>query len=61
MNNMMKNVVLVGKKENGEGEGKGSDNKFLEPFPKQQTLDSSKLKKFADDNFKFNKNSRKLS
>ena len=23
------------------------------PFPKQQILDSSKLKEFADDNFKF--------
>ena len=26
------------------------------PFPKQQTLDSSKLKEFADDNFKFDEN-----
>ena len=30
-------------------------------FPKQQSLDSSKLKEFADDNFKFDKNGRKLS
>ena len=30
-------------------------------FPRQQILDSSKLKEFADDNFKFDKNSRKLS
>ena len=31
------------------------------PFPKQQILDSSKLKEFADDNFKFDKNGRKFS
>ena len=29
-------------------------------FPKRQILDSSKLKEFADDNFKFNENERKL-
>ena len=29
--------------------------------PKRQILDSSKLKDFADDNFKFNKNGRRLS
>ena len=29
--------------------------------PKRQILDSSKLKEFADDNFKFDKNGRKLS
>ena len=32
-----------------------------ESFPKQQILDSSKLKEFADDNFKFDENSRKFS
>ena len=32
-----------------------------EPFPKQQILDSSKLKELADHNFKFAKNGRKLS
>ena len=32
-----------------------------EPFPKQQILDSSKLKQFADDNFKFYENGRKFS
>ena len=32
----------------------------LQPFPKRQILDSSKLKEFADDNFKFDKNGRKL-
>ena len=31
------------------------------PFPKQKNLDSSKLKEFADDNFKFDENGRKLS
>ena len=34
---------------------------FLKPFPKQQILDSSKLKEFADDNFKFDKNGKKFS
>ena len=32
----------------------------LSPFPKRQILDSSKLKEFADDNFKFNENGRKF-
>ena len=27
--------------------------KVFKPFPKRQILDSSKLKEFADDNFKF--------
>ena len=31
------------------------------PIPKQQILDSSKLKEFADDNFKFDKNDKKFS
>ena len=31
------------------------------PFPKHQILDSSKLKEFAEDNFKFGKNGRKFS
>ena len=30
-------------------------------FTTQQILDSSKLKEFADDNFKFDENGRKLS
>ena len=34
---------------------------ICKPFPKWQILDSSKLKAFADDNFKFNQNGRKLS
>ena len=29
---------------------------MFQPFPKQQILDSSKLKEFADNNFKFNEN-----
>ena len=32
-----------------------------EPFPKRQILDSSKMKEFADDNFKFDENGRKFS
>ena len=31
------------------------------PFPNRQILDSSKLKEFAEDNFKFDDNVRKLS
>ena len=31
------------------------------PFPKQQILNSSKLKKFADDNFKFDDDCKKFS
>ena len=34
---------------------------MLQPFPKQQILDSSKLKEFADDNFQLDENSRKYS
>ena len=30
------------------------------PFTKRQFLDSSKLKEFADDNFKFDENGRKF-
>ena len=32
-----------------------------QPFPKRQIKDPSKLKEFADDNFKFDENGRKLS
>ena len=32
-----------------------------ESFPKQQILDPSKLKEFADDNFRFYENGSKLS
>ena len=31
------------------------------PFTRRQILDPSKLKEFADDNFKFDENGRKLS
>ena len=31
------------------------------PITRRQILDSSKLKEFADENFKFDKNGRKLS
>ena len=34
---------------------------FHLPITRQQILDSSKLKEFSDDNFKFDENSRKLS
>ena len=34
---------------------------FNYPFIKQQISDSSKLKDFADDNFKFDYNDRKFS
>ena len=33
----------------------------IKPFPKQHTLDSSKLKDFADDYFNFNENGIKYS
>ena len=33
----------------------------LNPLPDNKILDRSKLKKFADDNFKFDENSRKFS
>ena len=32
----------------------------VNPFPKQQILDWSKLKEFADNNFKFDENGRNL-
>ena len=35
--------------------------RFSEPFPKRQILDFSKLKDFADSNFKFNENGGKIS
>ena len=33
----------------------------IKPITRRQILDSSKLKEFADDNFKFDENGRKLS
>ena len=35
--------------------------KCFKNFPKQQILNSSKLKQSPDDNFKFDENSRKFS
>ena len=37
------------------------DRRGLQPLPKQKVLDSSKLKEFADDNFKFDENGTKFS
>ena len=34
---------------------------IIQPFSKQQILDNSNLKEFADDNFKFDENGGKLS
>ena len=33
----------------------------INPFPKRQNLDSSKLKEFSDDIFKFDENGKKFS
>ena len=41
--------------------GTFSARKDALPFPKQQILDSSKLREFADNNFKVDKNGRKFS
>ena len=38
-----------------------SVNPFSNPLPDVKILDSSKLKQFADDNFKFDENGSKLS
>ena len=35
-----------------------SERFYYQPFPKQQILDFSKLKEFADNNFKFDENKR---
>ena len=37
------------------------DDKILKPLPREQILDSSKLKQFADNNSKFYKNGRRWS
>ena len=37
------------------------NKKYLLTFPKQQILDPSKLKVFADNNFKLDENERKFS
>ena len=42
-------------------QGTQSVTKKTKTFPKRHILDSSKLKEFADDNFKFDGNGRKFS
>ena len=39
----------------------GHNDPFIYPLPKRKNLDSSKLKGFADDNFKPGENGRKFS
>ena len=39
----------------------GKVDRYINPLPDDKFLDSSKLKEFADNNFKFDKNCRKLS
>ena len=36
------------------------ESEVSQPFPKREILDSSKLKEFADDNFKYDENDRKF-
>ena len=43
------------------GGGVSGANIGYSPLPGKQILDSSKLKEFADDNFKLGENGRKLS
>ena len=57
---------MVGKTSRSHGLDKVPLSNFLAlhityPFPKRQILQSSKLKKFADDNFKFDENGGKFS
>ena len=42
-------------------EAGGEKTFYSEPFPKRQILNSSKLKEFADDKFKFDENGIKFS
>ena len=46
---------------NKSSERKNGFYSSLNPFPKRQIFDSTKLNEFADDDFKFNENGRKLS
>ena len=55
--------------ERAENRGNGQNNKYkhfllfqpyFKPFPKQQILEPSKLKEFADDKFKYDENSSKF-
>ena len=36
-------------------------SRLIQPITRRQILDSSKMKEFADDNFKFDENGRQLS
>ena len=38
----------------------GKELMAVNPFPKRESLDSSKLKEFADDNFEFDTNGKKV-
>ena len=56
----------MGRVENIVGKGENAGYRFtklsrLNPSQKKQTFDSSKMKDFADDNFKFDENDRKFS
>ena len=42
-------------------ENKDKDQLFCNPFPNDNFLKFSKLKEFADNNFKFDENGRKFS
>ena len=52
---------IIDKMFNGKSSEFASYSTLHYPFPKRQILDPSKLKEFADDNFKFVENGRKLS
>ena len=63
---MSENIVGIGKNAGHQDLLLFSVSKSLLPkgcshFPKQQFLDSSKLKEFADNKFKFDGNGRKFS
>ena len=55
---MQQNAVLCGKGLIKPLVLQGSE---VNPLPDDKILDSSKLKQFADDNFKFDENTRKFS
>ena len=52
----VKTIVSLGAKENAD-----KVIIFINSFPNDRFLDSSQLKEFADDNFRFNVNGRKFS
>ena len=53
----MLDLILCG----GNEKSRTQNVSFLNHFPKQQILDSSKVKDYADGNFKFDENGRKFS